>query len=259
MKDSLIIAASYLTFEQKLELLYSKQIKAISYNKALYKDLALAYDNFINFSFYCDSEYPQRLKENVRPPFYITYLGTLKNIKPTVALIGDYSCSKENESIAYKFAKELSLNNISIITGDGRGIERGVRNGAFYGNSPYYVILNHGILNKDNFSAKAMAREGGVLSLSSPSSKIDSVGIKGKNYLLATLPEALIVFSTDTNFSILEIVKTALDLGKEVFVHHSALSSQIGYSLAKEGAKIIDGVGHFLDFYCIERKLIVLK
>ena len=71
-----------------------------------------------------DENYPDKLKVIYDPPI-VLYVKGNKNIlnKKSVAIVGCRQCTKYGENIAKKFAYNLSLNNINVISGLARGVD----------------------------------------------------------------------------------------------------------------------------------------
>lgn len=261
MDKALLIEALDIGDDEKIALInYPKDKLSTRYcfNKRRLDEYICAYNNYVYFSFYSDDDYPQRMKENMNPPFCLSYVGSLDNIKPCIALIGDYICDDVFSYPAFEFSADLALNGVSIITGSGKGIEEAVRKGATVSNNDYFIALSEGILG---FKARLgivfsqdVSSKGNFLSLSSPFEKGSKEGVKRKIYLLSTLCEALVVFYSEKNRFIMDIVSDALNIGKDVFLHSSALSSKYGRKLMDDGIPVIDGISHFFDYYQMKAK-----
>lgn len=256
MDKVLLIEALDIRDDEKIALInYPKDKLCTKYclNKNRLEEYLDAYNNYVCFSFYPDDDYPQRMRENKNPPFALSYVGSLDNIKPCISLIGDYICDDTFTYPAFEFSANLALNDISILTGSGKGIEEAVRKGAIVSNNDFYIALSEGILG---FKARLgvifsqnVSSKGNYLSLSAPFEKVNKDGVKRKNYLLSTLCEALVVFYSEKNRFISDIVSDALNMGKDVFLHSSALSSKYGRKLMDDGIPVIDGISHFFDYY----------
>ena len=260
MKEKLRLASLYLNVEQTLKLKDLTDIKRHpKYDDMEVQKLLSAYEQYLGFSFFDDDEYPQSLKESFNPPYFIHYLGSIKGLKHPVALLGDYNSCEDDKSIAFQFALELLQNNVSILCGTGMGIENAIVESGAYTTTPIYAVEGRGILSANpRFYAPILLSGGAVIAMGDPYAAWSREGDEQKAFLLSSLASCIVVLPTDNYLTVEHIVRDAIESGKDVFVHRSSLSSKIGRRIAEDGARIIDGVGHLLDYFCIERSSIIL-
>ena len=65
-----------------------------------------------------DKNYPKQLNYIKKAPEKLYVMGNLKLLDTySIAIIGSRNCSKEGEKIARKFARELALHGITIVSG----------------------------------------------------------------------------------------------------------------------------------------------
>lgn len=65
-----------------------------------------------------DKYYPKQLKNIKKSPEQLYVIGNLKLLDTySIAIIGSRNCSKEGKEIARKFARELALHGITIVSG----------------------------------------------------------------------------------------------------------------------------------------------
>lgn len=65
-----------------------------------------------------DKKYPEILKNINKSPQKLYYKGDINLLNtPIISIIGSRKCSKNGEKLAYKFATELSEQNITIASG----------------------------------------------------------------------------------------------------------------------------------------------
>ena len=72
----------------------------------------------INILKYNDEEYPEQLRKIKNPPKQLYYQGNLELLKTNIiAIIGSRNASQNGKILARKFAQELSLQGITIVSG----------------------------------------------------------------------------------------------------------------------------------------------
>lgn len=113
---------------EKNEFLNETQIEIIldeRYRKNLNKYIEYMNKNKIEMISIFDKEYPEKLKEIYDPPV-VLYIKGNKNIlsKISIAIIGSRNCSECGMITAKKFAYELANNNIIIVSGLAKGIDK---------------------------------------------------------------------------------------------------------------------------------------
>ncbi len=260
MKEKLKLASLYLSVEQTLKLNTASQAEQHpKYKEEEYQKLVRAYEQYLGFSFFDDEDYPQSLKETKNPPYCIHYLGTISNMCSSVAVIGDFKTEDGKMNRAFNFALELLQNNVPLVCGTGKGIEKAIQECGTYTKTPIYAVESRGILSaRSEFYTPVLLSGGAVIGTGDPYATWSAEGDDMKAYLIASLASALIILPTDSYYTVNEIVRSAMDMGKDVFVHRDAIDSKIGYRLARDGARIIDGVGHFLDYFNIDRSCMIL-
>jgi Predicted Rossmann fold nucleotide-binding protein involved in DNA uptake len=246
--DKRILAAALeLPLEEVLSALErdEAEIRAMpEFNREAFSSIKACWDEYLSFTFYPEPEYPQRLKESANPPYCLIHHGRLEHLRPSVAVIGDWSRQGSVDSPATLLSAELSANGISIVTGMGGGVEYEARYGAIMATAPFYAVAHYPLLNNKRLFKNYLF--GGAFISTSHSQA------RGKHYLLSMLSDALVVFSPGQNERIRYTVMDALDAGRDVFLHKTALDSEEGEKLLFEGVKLIDGASHLLDLYGIE-------
>lgn len=121
---------------EKNEFLNETQIEIIldeRYRKNLNKYIEYMNKNKIEMISIFDKEYPEKLKEIYDPPV-VLYIKGNKNIlsKISIAIIGSRNCSEYGMITAKKFAYELANNNIIIVSGLAKGIDKYAHIGTLY-------------------------------------------------------------------------------------------------------------------------------
>jgi len=112
------------------------------YKKNLDKYLEYMDKNNIDIITIYDEDYPNNLKSIYDPPISLYIKGNKKILNDkSISIIGCRKCTKYGENIAKKFAYNLSLNNINIISGLARGIDTYAHMGALAANGKTIAVV----------------------------------------------------------------------------------------------------------------------
>ena len=95
-----------------------------------------------------DKKYPEQLRKIDNPPKQLYLEGNIKLLDtPGIAIIGSRECTKYGEKMARKFAKELSLYGLTIISGMAKGIDSFSHIGCIEGIGNTIAVLPSGLNN----------------------------------------------------------------------------------------------------------------
>ena len=116
-----------------------------------------------------EPSYPKRLLNMYDPPWFLYYLGELPDEKlPTVAIIGARACSAYGLEVARKFAKELAMNNIQVVSGLAKGVDGYAHRGALEGRGKTFGVIGCGLnicYPRENYQLyHDVEYQGGILS-----------------------------------------------------------------------------------------------
>ena len=95
-----------------------------------------------------DEIYPSKLRQIKNPPECLYCNGNIKLLKqPGIAIIGSRKCTEYGEKMAKKFAKELSLHGLTIISGMAEGTDSFAHIGCIEGSGNTIAVLPCGFNN----------------------------------------------------------------------------------------------------------------
>ena len=153
--------------------------------------------------FLTDPEYPKRLLNCYDSPTLLFYKGTADlNASKIVAIVGTRTNTEYGKQFTEKLVKDLSEQNITIISGLAFGIDAMAHKAALKHGLPTVGIVGHGldkIYPSENSSlAKEMIREdGGILSEFFSGTKPDKHNFPLRNRIVAGISDATVVVETN--------------------------------------------------------------
>jgi DNA processing protein len=198
-----------------------------------------------------DKNYPKNLKKIKNPPKLIYFRGNLPEDKEKLfAIVGTRKCSDYGKTIAFNFAKELSLSNLVIVSGLARGIDTFSHLGALEGKGRTIAVLGTGLdeesfYPKENLKiAKKILESGGCLiSEYPPGQKGTNFTFPKRNRIISGLSLGVLVIEADKDSGALITANFAKLQGKKVFAIPGSIfwkTSKGCHFLIKNGAKLVE-------------------
>lgn len=172
-----------------------------------------------------DKRYPQILKEIYTPPILIYLRGNdeILNNK-NIAIVGCREASNYGCKVAYNIAKELSKNNINIISGLARGIDSKAHLGSVMVKSEgkTIAVLGNGldtIYPSENIElARMILKNGGAIISEYPiGSKPEKQHFPARNRIISGISKGVIVVEAKKKSGTLITVDFALEQGRDVY------------------------------------------
>ena len=109
----------------------------------------------IKFVKYGDDNYPNKLKDIDNKPFSIFYKGNIDLLDEyCISIIGTRNATPYGEEVCKKISRELSVNNVGVVSGGARGIDILSHKICLESNGMPICVLGSGLLNyypKENF------------------------------------------------------------------------------------------------------------
>lgn len=173
--------------------------------------------------FLTDSEYPKRLLNCYDSPTLLFYKGTADlNASKTIAIVGTRSNTDYGKQFTEKLVKDLSEQNIIIISGLAFGIDAIAHKSSLKNNLPTIGVVGHGldkVYPTDNTNlAKEMVKEGGgILSEFFSGTKPDKHNFPLRNRIVAGLSDATVVVETNIKGGSMITAKLADAYNRDVF------------------------------------------
>lgn len=217
----------------------SKQISIESIHEILYKEN-------IKFSSFADNDYPEKFKNIYNPPIGIFYKGRLPDDKlPSVSIIGARCCSEYGRQITLNFSKNLSLNNVQIISGLAIGIDGHAHEGAILGKGYTCGVLGNSIdtiYPKYNYNLfEQMYETGCVISEYFVGNKFNKTHFPERNRLIAALSDIVLVVEAKVKSGTMITIDRALEQGKDVYVIPGRIGDELSEGcmrMVMQGANI---------------------
>lgn len=180
---------------------------------------------------YWSDNYPKNLKNIFSPPILLYYKGELtQSDNNSVAIVGTRKPTHYGVRTAERFGKELSDNNITVVSGLARGIDSAAHRGALKGNGRTIAVIGSGLdviypfENKNLFNE--IKEQGAIISEFIIGTKPDAQNFPKRNRIISGLSLGTLVVETKPSGGAMQTASLALDQNREVF----AIPGNIGNS-----------------------------
>jgi len=193
-----------------------------------------------------DSAYPSLLKEIYDPPVVLYAVGDLSALSaPCIGMVGTRKPSASGEGIANKFAYELSLAGLTVVSGLALGIDAASHRGALLAEGKTIAVMGTGVDVIYPFRHRALAekiQESGLLLSEFPLKTAPCAGhFPRRNRIISGLSLSILVIEAAIKSGSLITARFALEQNRDVFaVPGSILNPQARgcHYLLQEGAKL---------------------
>lgn len=195
-----------------------------------------------------DTNYPEHLLKIKNLPKQLYVLGdeTLLN-KQSIAIIGSRDCTQYGYEQAIHFAKELSKNNICIISGMAIGIDSAAHIGAKSELGKTIAVLgsgfNHIFPEENEELFYEILEEGGcIISEYEPDVEVDSKHFPIRNRIISGLSDGVLVVEAKSKSGSGITARLAKEQNKKVYCIPSNIDSKNGVGTGKliqQGAKLV--------------------
>lgn len=186
-------------------------------------------------------DFPKKLKNLSDSPDVIFAIGNTKILNDlSIAIVGSRKCSSYGKEYAYKFANEISSNNIRIISGLAEGIDTYAHKGSIANKT--IAVLGSGfnkIYPKSNINLiQEIIRNDGVI-ITEYFFDVEAYpfNFPKRNRIVAALSEAVIVIEAGENSGALITARIAQKLDKKIYV----VPSNINNIFAKGSNNLLHG------------------
>ncbi len=217
----------------------------------------------INFTYYGDEKYPEKLMDISNAPFSIFYKGRLPDSsKKSVAIVGARNADNKGYEFARKFGREMAENGVQVISGLANGIDGSAHKGCLdVINGHTFGVLGCGVdicYPKGNICIyNEMQKNGGVISEYMLGTQPFSSNFPMRNRIISGLSDAVLVIEAGRASGSLITAGLALDQGKDVLVIPGDITNPLfegsnyliknGAMLVSEIKDILDALGIFVD------------
>ena len=229
-------------------------------NRSKQEELIKKYENYIeknriSIISILDEKYPEKLRNIYAPPitlFCIRNTDLLNKI--SIAIVGTREPSSYGINLARHFSKELSLANITVVSGLARGIDGEAHVGALEASGKTIAVLGNGVdivYPKENIKTyNLVAKKGLILSEYIVGTKPEARNFPQRNRIISGLSSGVLVVEAKKRSGSIITADLALEQGREVYVvpgNITSPNSEGTNSLLKQGAKLITEVTDILE------------
>jgi DNA processing protein len=186
------------------------------------EELTYIVNNAIDFAFYTDAHYPERLKHCIDGPILLFYNGNIDFKKPRfISIVGTRQISSYGKVFCEQFIEELALLQPTIVSGFAYGVDIMSQKLAAKHGLQTIGCLAHGlnqIYPKTHAKyAKQVLENGGFVTDFWSNSKPDRENFLKRNRIIAGLSEATIVIESAEKGGSLVTASIANSYNREVF------------------------------------------
>ncbi len=195
-----------------------------------------------------DPAYPALLLQTADPPPVLWVQGRTELLsRPALAIVGSRSASRGGMEDAANFARSLSEQGLTIISGLALGIDASAHRGALGTPGGTVAVMGTGtdrIYPRQQAPlARAIAQHGLLMSELPPGTEPWRGAFPRRNRLIAGLSLGVLVVEAALRSGSLITARLAADLGREVFAMPGSIHSPTSkgcHLLLKEGARLVE-------------------
>lgn len=199
--------------------------------------------------------YPQQLISIEDPPQKLYTLGN-ENLLNTyaIAIIGSRACSKDGKELAKKFARELAMQGITIVSGMAKGIDRAAHEGALEVGGNTIAVLGNGlnkIFPKENMDLfKEISKKGLVITEYEENEFAQSKNFLRRNRIVSGLSLGVLVVEAAYRSGTSVTASLAKKQGREIFCIPHNINDKHGVGtnkLISRGAKLVTNTREIIE------------
>lgn len=207
-----------------------------------------------------DHLYPEELKQLFDYPHVLYLTGNINLLKNTkLAIVGTRHPSNQGIENATMFARELTKNNVTIVSGMATGIDQYAHIGALDGEASTIGVIGTGIdqiYPKSNTELfKQVIQKGLLISELPLGSGPLANNFPRRNRIIAALSKGCLVVESANDGGSMITANLALELGREVMAIPGSIHNPVArgcHKLIKTGAKLIETCNDILEELYIE-------
>jgi len=203
-----------------------------------------------------EDAYPDILKEIYFPPPLLFYKGkrSFKSLKTCIGIVGTRKCSAYGKDVASYFAKELSMEGITIVSGMAEGIDYFSHKSSICEKGGTIAVMGCGIdiiyppENKKLYNE--IVENGIVISEFLPGTPPLKRNFPARNRIISGLCKGVIVVEAGNKSGALITADFALQQNREVFAVPGEIYSTQSrgcHKLIKNGAKLAENIDDIFD------------
>ncbi len=218
VREEMLAASGFLNEKQTADIMRLRREEEISAILGEFDELERRGVKFITF---LDENYPERLKPYRDSPPALFVKGELPaDDVPSVAIVGARDCTEYGRWAAEVYARVLSEEGISVVSGLAEGVDCEAHRSALKAGMKTYGVLGCGIYTcypRENFSIyEQMTENGGVITEFVPQTAPAAGNFPRRNRIISALSDIVIVIEAREKSGSLITADLALEQGKDV-------------------------------------------
>lgn len=237
-----------------------KKEAIINIEKSKNKELLKRYEEYIynheiEVIAISDVNYPAALREIYDPPITLFAKGNLTLLgEKSIGVVGSRDATQYGFNTAKELSYSLSQNNIVIVSGLAKGIDKAAHIGALNANGNTIAVLGCGIdicYPKENVVIyKEILKKGLIISEYIVGTKPEAGNFPARNRIISGLSNGVVIVEAKSKSGAIITADFALEQGRTVYAVPGNINSvQSGGTneLIKQGAKVITSVNDILE------------
>lgn len=202
-----------------------------------------------------DEDYPQPLAESAAPPPLLFARGQRALLqRPMLAMVGSRSATPPGKQIAEDFARQLSAQGYTIVSGLASGIDAAAHRGALQEAGSTIAVIGTGIDRVYPAGNRELAHQIGHAGLILSEFPLGAGPIAGhfprRNRIIAGLSRGCLVVEANINSGSLITARLSGEYGREVMAIPGSIHNPQArgcHRLLKDGARLVETVDDVLD------------
>ena len=194
-----------------------------------------------------DAGYPPTLLDIADPPVLLYVKGDpLLLLRPALAIVGARSATAQGEANAEAFARTLSMQGLTIVSGLALGIDAAAHRGALAGGHTIAVIgtgADRIYPARNARLARDIVAQGAIISELPLGTAALRHNFPRRNRIIAGLVQGVLVVEAALNSGSLITARLATETGREVFAIPGSIHSPLArgcHRLIRDGAKLVE-------------------
>ena len=205
-----------------------------------------------------DKYYPQQLLKIKNSPDQLYVEGNINLLnKKSIAIVGSRAATKYGKSCAELFAKELSKQDFTIISGLAIGIDTIAHIYSMEEQGKTIAVLGSGfnkIFPEENYYLykKILENNGCIISEYTPDTEKSKENFPKRNRIISGLSMGVLLVEAKYGSGGAITAKLAIKQGKDLFCIPNRIDEKTGYNtnlLIKQGANLVTSPQDIIDFY----------
>ncbi|MBR2240923.1 MAG: DNA-processing protein DprA [Clostridia bacterium] len=195
-----------------------------------------------------DKLYPNKLKELYDKPVVLFAKGNINLMNNNcVAIVGSRECTEYGKNEAQKLSYELAKNNMCIVSGLARGIDKYAHIGAIKAKGNTIAVIGNGLDNiypyeNQKLAERIIENNGLIVTEYIVGTKPDKINFPARNRIISGLSDGIVVVEAKEKSGALITADFGLEQGKEIFAVPGNINCQnsVGTNrLIQDGANIV--------------------